>query len=97
MAAFDRVPAGEWDQLRRVLDAGVDDLSADARELAVQRASRRLAVAQLDVHDDEHLRVLWDELRAVVLRAALERLAATGELRVVGVADDGQLVYEPPD
>ena len=97
MAAFDRVPAEDWEQLGHVLDAGVDDLSGDAQALAVQRASRRLGVDDLDVHEDEHLRALWDELRAIVLRASLERLAAKGELRIAGVARDGQLVYERAD
>ena len=96
MARFDDVPRADWEQLARVLDARIDDLSAAGRAIALERASRRLGVQRLDEHDDEHLRVLWDELRAVVLRASLERLAAEGELEVAGVAEDGQLVYERP-
>ena len=94
MAPFDHVPREDWEQLARVLDAGVDDLSPDAQARAFERASRRLGVQRLNEHDDDHLRVLWDELRAVVLRASLERLAVKGELKVVGVSRDGQLLYE---
>lgn len=96
MAAFDRVSTDDWEQLARVLDAGVDELSAEQRALALERACRRLGTDELDAQDDEKLRVLWDELRAVVLRVMLERLVAKGRLEIVGVAGDGHLVYEPP-
>ena len=96
MAAFGRVPGEDWEELARVLDAGVEDLSREAQALALERASRRLRVGQLDAHDEEHLRVVWDELRTVVLRASLERLAAKGQLKIVGIADDGHLLYERP-
>ena len=93
MAAFDRISPEEWDQLARVLDARVDDLSAKQQELAVERAARRSGVDELDARDAEHLRVLWDELRALALRASLDRLVARRELEVAGVGDGGQLVY----
>ena len=96
MAAYDRVPADVWEQLAQVLDAGVDHLSGEQEALAIARASRRLGVASVDAQDEGHLRVLWDELRAVVLRASLDRLVARGQLAVAGVAADGRLIYERP-
>ena len=96
MAAFDEIPVNEWQQLASVLDAGVDDLSVEQQALAVERASRRAGVAELDAHDEQHLRILWDELRAAALRASLDRLIARRELEIAGVADGGQLVLRPP-
>jgi hypothetical protein len=96
IAAFDHIPADEWEQLARVLDAGIDDLSADQQALAVERASRRVGVAELDPRDEQHLRILWDELRAATLRALLDRLVAKRELEVAGVADGGRLLYRRP-
>jgi hypothetical protein len=83
----------DWEQLVRVLDANIDDLSAEQQALAVERASRRVGVAERDMRDEEHLRIVWDELRAAALRALLTRLVAKGELTVAGVADSGQLLY----
>jgi hypothetical protein len=96
VAAFDRISSDEWERLARALDAGVDDLSAEQRAVAVGRAERRAGVAQLDATDEEQLRILWDELRAVVLRASLDRLVAKRELEVAGVAGSGHLIYRPP-
>ena len=93
VVAFDQVPAGDWERLARVLDAGIDDLSAEQQALAVGRASRRLGVADLEAQDDQHLQILWDELRAAVLGASLERLVKSGELEVAGVAECGHLLY----
>ena len=92
VAAFDDISAEEWEQLARVLDAGIDDLSADQQALAVERASRRVG-AELDARDEHHVRILWDELRAATLRALLERLVAKRELEVAGVGDSGYLLY----
>ena len=96
MSAFDRVPADEWEQFARVLDEGIDDLSAEQQALAVQRASRRSGAAELDLQDEEHLRILWDELRTAVLRRSLDRLVARRELEVTGVAESGHLLYGRP-
>jgi len=93
VGAFDHVTAGEWAQLAHVLDAGIDGLSPKQQALAEERAARRLGVTQLDAQDDQHLRVLWDELRAAVLRVSLDRLVQKRELEVAGVADSGHLVY----
>ncbi len=96
MAAFERISAGEWEQLARVLDAGIEHLSEEQQALAVERASRRFGVAELDASDENHLRILWDELRAAALRASLDRLVAKRELQVADVADTGHLVYRRP-
>jgi len=96
MAAFDRIPRHEWEQLAGVLDAGVGELSVEQEALAVERASRRCGVAELDARDEQHLRVLRDELRAAVLRGSLDRLVEKRELEVAGVADSGHLLYRPP-
>jgi len=96
VAAFDEIPVNEWQQLASVLDAGIDDLSTEQHALAVERASRRAGVAELDSQDEEHLRILWDELRAAALRASLDRLVARRELEIAGVADGGQLVFRRP-
>ena len=93
MGAFDRIPCEEWQQLARVLDAGIDKLSGEQEALAAERAARRCGVGELDAGDEEHLRVLWDELRAAVLRDSLERLVAERELEVAGVAESGHLLY----
>ena len=86
----------EWTQLAGVLDAQIDDLPAEQRALAVERASRRIGVAELDARDEAHLRILWDELRAAALRGLLDRLVAKRELEVTGVAESGQLLYRRP-
>ena len=96
MAIFDRVPSEDWERLAHVLDAGIDELSAEQQALAVERASRRCGIAELDMRDEGHLRVVWDELRAAALRAALDRLVARGELEVAGVAESGHLLYGRP-
>jgi hypothetical protein len=93
VSAFDHIAADDWEQLARVLDANIDDLSAEQQALAVERASRRVGVAELDTRDEEHLRIVWDELRTAALRALLTRLVAKGELEVAGIADGGQLLY----
>jgi hypothetical protein len=96
VAVFDHLSTDDWTQLAGVLDARIDDLSAEQRALAVERASRRIGVAELDARDEEHLRILWDELRAVALRGLLDRLVAKRELEVTGVAESGQLLYRRP-
>jgi predicted ATPase len=96
MAAFDDVPAHEWEQLVQVLDARIDDLSGEQRALAVERAVRRIGAGEFDARDDGHVRILWDELRAATLGALLDRLVAAGELEVAGVADSGHLVHRRP-
>ena len=96
MGVFEHVSAEEWEQLARALDAAIDDLSPDQEALAVRRASRRVGVADLDSQDEQHLRILWDELRAVALRASLDRLVAKRELDVAGVAASGHLIYVSP-
>ena len=96
MAAFDRISSDDSERLARALDAGIDDLSAEQRAIAKGRAERRAGVAEIDATDGEQLRILWDELRAVVLRASLDRLVAKRELEVVGVAAGGHLIYRPP-
>jgi hypothetical protein len=96
VASFDHIPTDDWTRLAGALDAGIEDLSAEQRALAVERASRRIGVAELDARDDEHLRVLWDELRAATLRGLLDRLVAKRELEVTGVAESGQLLYRRP-
>jgi hypothetical protein len=96
VSAFDHIPADDWEQLARALDANINELSAEQQALAVERASRRVGVAELDTRDEEHLRIIWDELRAAALRALLDRLVTEGELEVAGVADSGQLLYRRP-
>jgi hypothetical protein len=96
VAVFDHLSTDDWTQLAGVLDARIDDLSAEQRALAVERASRRIGVAELDARDEEHLRILWDELRAAALRGLLDRLVAKRELEVTGVAESGQLLYGHP-
>ena len=96
MAAFNRISVDDWEQLAGALDTRVDDLSAAQEARAVERASRRAGVAELDARDEEHLTILWDELRAAALQASLDRLVAKGELEVAGVADSGHLVYRRP-
>ena len=93
MAAFDRVPADEWEQLARALDAAIDGLSAGQQARAVGRACRRAGVAELDASDERHVRILWDELRAAALRASLDRLVRKGELEATGVSETGHLTY----
>jgi hypothetical protein len=66
---------------------------AEQRAVAVGRAERRAGVAELDATDEEQLRILWDELRAVVLRASLDRLVAKRELEVAGVTGSRHLIY----
>ena len=95
MGSFDRIPSDEWEQLARVLDAGIDELSAEQEALAVARAARRCGVAEIDTRDERHLRTLLDELRAAVLRQSLDRLVGKRELEVAGVADSGHLLYRP--
>jgi hypothetical protein len=96
VAASHHIPPDDWTELAAVLDAGIDDLSAEQRALAVERAARRIGVAELDARDEEHLRVLWDELRAATLRRLLDRLVAKRELEVTGVGESGQLLYRRP-
>jgi hypothetical protein len=96
VAAFGHVPAFEWEQLACALDSGIDDLSAEQRALAIGRALRRVDVAVLDLHDEQHLQILWDELRAAALQASLDRLVENGDLKVAGVADSGHLIYTAP-
>ena len=96
MATLDDVPAYEWEQLAHVLDAGVNDLSGEQQALAVERAVRRVGAGELDVRNEDHMRILWDELRAATLRALLDRLVAKGELEVAGVADSGHLLHRRP-
>ena len=95
MAAFDRISSDDWERLAPALDARIDDLSPEQRAIAVGRAQRRAGVAKLDATDEEHLRILWDELRAVVLRASLARLVAKRELEVAGVAASGHVIHRP--
>ena len=96
MGTLDDVPAHEWQQLAQVLDAGIADLSGEQQALAVERAARRVGVGELDAGDEDHVRILWDELRAATLRALLGRLVAKGELEVAGVADSGHLLHRRP-
>ena len=96
MAVFDHIPTDDWTELAAVLDAQIDHVSADQRALAVERAARRIGVSQLEARDEEHLRVLWDELRAAALRGLLDRLVAKREIEVAGVAESGQLLYRRP-
>ena len=96
MAVFDHISTGDWTQLAGVLDARIDDLTVEQRALAVERASRRIGVAELDARHEEHLRILWDELRAAALRGLLDRLVGKRELEVAGVAESGQLLYRRP-
>jgi hypothetical protein len=96
MAALRDVPAHEWEQLAQVVDARIDDLSDEQQALAVDRAVRRIGAAGFDARDEGHVRILWDELRAVTLRALLDRLVAEGELEVAGVADSGHLLHRRP-
>jgi hypothetical protein len=96
VAVFDHLSTDDWTQLAGVLDARIDELSADQRALAMERASRRIGVTELDARDQEHLRILWDELRAAALRGLLDRLVAKRELEVTGVAESGQLLYRRP-
>jgi hypothetical protein len=90
------VSAEEWEQLARVLDAGIDELSGEQQARAVERASRRVGVPELNLRDEEQLRILWDELRAAVLRASLDRLVAKRKLEVAGIAASGHLLYRAP-
>jgi len=96
VAVFDHISTHDWTRLAGVLDARIDELSAEQRVRAVERASRRIGVEQLDARDEEHLRILWDELRAAALRGLLDRLVAKRELEVTGVAESGQLLYTRP-
>jgi hypothetical protein len=96
VAAFDRISSDDWERLARALDAGIDDLTAEQQAIAMGRAERRAGVAELDATDEEQLRIFWDELRAVVLRASLDRLVAKRELEVAGVAGNGHLIHRPP-
>ena len=96
MAVFDHISTDDWTQLAGVLDARIADLSAEQRALAVERARRRVGVAELEARDEEHLRILWDELRAAALRGLLDRLVAKRELEVTGVAESGQLLHRRP-
>jgi hypothetical protein len=93
MANLEDVPGHEWEQLAQVLDARVDDLSGEQQALAVERAVRRLGGGELDARNEDHLRILWDELRAATLRALLDRLVAKGQLAIAGVADSGHLLH----
>jgi hypothetical protein len=93
---FEQLSAEEWELLARCLDARIDDLSGEQEAVAVRRASQRIGIADLDAQDEQHLRVLWDELRAAALRASLDRLVRKRELVVDGVADCGHLIYAPP-
>jgi hypothetical protein len=96
VAVFDEIPTEDWAQLAGVLDAGIDELSAEQRALAFERASRRSGAGELDARDEEHLRILWDELRAATLRGLLDRLVAKRALEVTGVSESGQLLYRHP-
>jgi hypothetical protein len=93
MANLEDVPGHEWEQLAQVLDARVDDLSGEQQALAVERAVRRLGGGELDARNEDHLRILWDELRAATLRALLDGLVAKGQLAIAGVADSGHLLH----
>ena len=95
MAAFTDIPADEWQKLADALDVAIDELSPEQQAVAVDRAARRTGVRELDPGDERHLRILWDELRAAALRAALARLVAQGELEVGGVAANGHLIHRP--
>jgi hypothetical protein len=96
IAALSDIPAHDWEQLAQVLDAGIEDLSSAQQALAVQRAVRRIGAGEFDARDEEHVRILWDELRAVTLWALLDRLVAKGQLEVTGVADSGHLLHRRP-
>ena len=96
MAVFDDIPTDDWAQLAGLLDAAINDLSAEQRALAVERASRRIGVREVDARDEDHLRIVWDEQRAAALRGLLDRLVAKRELEVIGVAESGQLLYRRP-
>jgi hypothetical protein len=97
MAALGDVPAHEWEQLARVLDARIDHLSDEQEAVAVERALRRIGAGEFDARDEAHVRILWDELRAATLGALLNRLVAEGELEVAGIADSGHLVHRRLD
>jgi hypothetical protein len=62
----------------------------------VEHAVRRVEADELDARNEDHVRILWDELRAATLRALLDRLVATGALEVAGIADTGHLLHKPP-
>jgi hypothetical protein len=96
MGSLDNVSAHEWEQLAHVLDARIDDLSEEQKALAVERALRRLEADEFDARDEDHVRILWDELRAATLRGLLNRLVAKGKLEVAGIADTGHLLHKPP-
>jgi hypothetical protein len=96
MGALGDVPAHEWEQLARVLDAHIDDLSEEQQALAVERAVRRIGAGEFDARDEAHVRVLCDEFRAATLAALLRRLVAEGELEVAGIADSGHLLHRRP-
>jgi hypothetical protein len=96
VAVFEDIPTDDWAELAGVLDTAVDELSAEQRALAAERASRRIGVPEVDARDEDHLRILWDELRAAALRGLLDGLVAKRELEVTGVAESGQLLYRRP-
>jgi hypothetical protein len=96
MGSLDDVPAHEWQQLAHVLDARIDDLSVEQKALAMERAVRRLEADEFDARDEDHVRILWDELRAATLRGLLNRLVAKGKLEVAGIAKTGHLLHRPP-
>jgi hypothetical protein len=96
MATLDDVPAHEWARLAQVLDAGVEDLSSEQQALAVERAVRRAGAGEFDARNENHVRILWDELRAATLRTLLDRLVAKGQLEVAGVAASGHLLHRCP-
>ena len=96
IAALGDIPAHDWEQLAQVLDARIEDLSSAQQALAVQRAVRRIGAGEFDARDEEHVRILWDELRAVTLRVLLDRLVSKGQLEVTGVADSGHLLHRRP-
>jgi hypothetical protein len=96
MAALGDVPTHDWQRLAQVLDAGIEDLSGAQQALAVQRAVGRIGAGEFDARDEEHVRILWDELRAAALRELLDRLIAKGQLEVTGVADSGHLLHGRP-
>jgi hypothetical protein len=96
MGTLGDVPAQEWEQLARVLDARIDDLSDVQQALAVERAVRRIGGTEFDARNEAHVRILWDELRAAALGALLNRLVAQGELEVAGIADSGHLLRRRP-
>jgi hypothetical protein len=93
VATLGDVSAHEWEQLAQVLDAGIEDLSGERQALAVERAVRRVGAGELDARNEDHVRTLWDELRAATLRVLLDRLVVKGVLEVAGVAQSGHLLH----